>query len=275
VGRFKAIFSDVDGTLLSSAATILPKTRRIVKRVHESGVPFIPVSARMPRTMKPLLEEIGIRSPLICYSGALTLDDLGKMVGSVELAAPAAAGIYRYVRREFPGVNCSVYRCDDWVVDSRTAPWVEAECAIVKMEPVVRDIEEYLAEAGSVHKVFCMGTPEETDRLYTGLCGLRGDISPVKSKIKYIEITAAGVSKSVAIRDFCDMKGMLPGETMAFGDHYNDIDMLELVGLGVAMGNAPCAVRDAAACVTASNDEEGIYLALRDLFFREGAEENG
>ena len=265
MGRYKCIFSDVDGTLISSSYHILPKTKRIIKKISGMGIPFVPVSARMPCTMQPLLDEIGIETPMICYSGALTLDENGDAVRSVEIPAQAASEIYHYVNENYTTENCSVYRYTDWVADTLDDPLIEKECGIVQMQPVVRDIDGYLREIGGVHKLFCMGTLEETDVLAASLPALRGDILPCKSKVNYIEITAAGVSKSAAIREFCREQGIAVEETLAIGDHHNDIDMLELAGLGVVMGNAPEEVRVAGDFVTASNDEEGIYLALREL----------
>jgi len=49
---------------------------------------------------------------------------------------------------------------------------------------------------------------------------------------------------------------------MAFGDHFNDVEMLEGVGIGVAMGNGQDVTKDSADYVTASNDEDGIQQAL-------------
>ena len=55
-------------------------------------------------------------------------------------------------------------------------------------------------------------------------------------------------------------------EIIAFGDNFNDLDMLQYAGLSVAMGNAPDDIKLAAKEVTASNDEEGIALVLKRIF---------
>ena len=57
--------------------------------------------------------------------------------------------------------------------------------------------------------------------------------------------------------------GLTMNEVAAFGDHFNDIDMLKSVGLGVAMGNAKKQVKEIADYVTADNNHDGIYLALK------------
>ena len=65
------------------------------------------------------------------------------------------------------------------------------------------------------------------------------------------------------IREYLERRGILPEETMAFGDGDNDIEMLRFAGIGVAMGNASDAVKAQADYVTASVDEDGIALALQ------------
>lgn len=55
---------------------------------------------------------------------------------------------------------------------------------------------------------------------------------------------------------------------VAFGDNFVDLELLQYAGMGVAMGNAPQEVRQAVGRATASNDEEGVYIALRHLRFR-------
>lgn len=69
--------------------------------------------------------------------------------------------------------------------------------------------------------------------------------------------------KDAGIRAVLDYEGILPGETMAFGDGHNDIGMLKFAGIGVAMGDAEQAVRDSADYVTSSVDDDGIARALR------------
>ena len=65
------------------------------------------------------------------------------------------------------------------------------------------------------------------------------------------------------MRRFLTRFGLPRLECMAFGDAENDLDMLAYAGIGVAMGNAPEAVKHAADYVTASVDEKGIEQALR------------
>lgn len=70
---YKLVFSDIDGTLLNSNHQISRGTKESVWRLKEKGIPFILVSARMPRGIFPLQEELEINEPVICFNGALVL----------------------------------------------------------------------------------------------------------------------------------------------------------------------------------------------------------
>jgi len=73
------------------------------------------------------------------------------------------------------------------------------------------------------------------------------------------------VSKSIAVHAVLEYFGLSPEEALAFGDGDNDIDMLEKVGFGIAMGNGSKALKNIANFVTKKSTEDGIDYALREL----------
>ena len=80
-----------------------------------------------------------------------------------------------------------------------------------------------------------------------------------------IEIMAGGAGKAAAVRALCGRYGIPPDKAAAFGDQFNDADMLRAVGTPVVMGNAPAAMKEEFPFVTDCNDSEGIYSALKKL----------
>lgn len=71
----KAVFSDVDGTLLNSAHRVMPETAKWIRRLSEKDIPFVIVSARSPSGIYPILKRNGFECAMIAYSGALILDE--------------------------------------------------------------------------------------------------------------------------------------------------------------------------------------------------------
>ena len=80
-----------------------------------------------------------------------------------------------------------------------------------------------------------------------------------------IDIISKHGGKAKGLAKFMERYGLRPGETMAFGDGENDIEMLRVAGLGVAMGNAEAAVKAAADRVTLSNNDNGIAVVVEAL----------
>ena len=91
----------------------------------------------------------------------------------------------------------------------------------------------------------------------------RNEADAVRSSANYIEIVRPGVSKARAMLAVAEKRGIRPQEIMALGDSGNDADMLRAAGLGVAMGNALPAVKEAADEVTLSCEENGVAEAIR------------
>ena len=91
------------------------------------------------------------------------------------------------------------------------------------------------------------------------------DLSVVQTAALYLEIIPRRINKGQGVIDVCRALNILPEEVIAFGDAANDIPMLQAAGVGVAMGNAAAAVKDAADKITLTNNEDGIVAALAEL----------
>ena len=85
------------------------------------------------------------------------------------------------------------------------------------------------------------------------------------SDIDNIELMPHGTSKADALRFVARKTGIDMGQIMAIGDNYNDMEMIKSVGYGVAMGNGVDVLKQAAAVVTVSCDEDGAAAAIESV----------
>ena len=257
---YKAVFSDIDGTLLNSRHQISPLTEQAIKAVIAKGVPFIPVSARPPYAITPYTKQLDTQQAIICYSGALILDKNLTALYSVILE-PQDLQELNQILADFNHLSVSHYAGLDWFCNDLNNYWTlqESEITGLHAKQTPKDLNE-------VHKILVMGEAEEIRQLEQKLEQSLPHLSIHRSKNEYLEIMNKAATKAKAIRFMEQHLNVRAEEVVAFGDNFNDLDMLQYAGLSVAMGNAPDEIKQAAKEVTASNDEDGIALVLNRIF---------
>lgn len=263
--QYKMVFSDIDGTLLTSNHKVTENTKKVIGTLSKEGIPFVLVSARMPSGMSGIRDEIGRANPMICYSGGLIVDEKEKTLYSAMIDSEIVQEIYHYVRGYYDMISFNIYSGDCWKVESEADYWVKQESDITGIIPHVGDFVEERSFQ-DVHKVLCMGEPEQISELEKELLEQYPEISIYKSKPTYLEIMSKKATKAGAMKFLQDTLEIKQEECVAFGDNYNDMSMLSFAGLGIAVGNAVEDVKNVADQITLTNDEEGVCKALESLF---------
>lgn len=261
----RILFSDIDGTLINSRQHIPGRTREKILELDAKGIPFILVSARGPAGVEVIRRELGNRRPFICYSGGLILDADGSALYSKQMEVGLAVEIQGFLEREYPEICCNTYGGDLWVVKDDRNPWVVREEKITRGKSVSGDIREAFAQAGGIHKFLLMGEPDPISQAELLLRKHYPELSVLKSNDFYLEVMDGSVHKAAGVRYLCDHYQIPVEEAAAFGDGENDVGMLQAVGCGFAMGNAPEDVKRQVNYVTGSNEEEGIWEVIREL----------
>lgn len=257
---YKAVFSDIDGTLLNSQHQITPKTEEAIKNILKRGIPFIPVSARPPYAITPYTEQLGAQHGMICYSGALILDKNLTALYSVILE-PQDLQKLNALLADFAHLSISYYAGLDWFCNDVNNDWIKQESEITGLSAKL--LQGNLTD---VHKILVMGSAEEIQTVEPVLKQALPHLSIHRSKDEYLEITTPAATKAKAIQFMEQHLGISTEQVIAFGDNFNDLDMLQYAGLSVAMGNAPDAIKQVAKEVTATNNEDGIALVLNRVF---------
>ena len=262
---YSAVFLDIDGTLLDSRHQIMPCTRSHLTYLQERGIPVILCSARPPKGVSLVAEQAELQGPVACYNGGLIIDDDYTILRDVGIDIQLALDFRRFVADRFPDLVVSSYLYSVWLAEDPEDPQILQEAEISGCTPLTGTLEQITASASHIHKLLCMGDAlriralqKEVEERFPRLMALR-------SKSTYLEILPPEATKGSAAKVLLEHYGLSPKQAVAFGDSDVDVDMLQYCGLGVAMGNAPRSVKEAADYVTASNDEEGVYIALNSL----------
>ena len=180
--------------------------------------------------MTAIRAELEAKSPMICYSGALVVDEEDHPIYSVAMPQEVAMKLCRRVYELNPKISVNIYTNDEWLVKDKKEYWAAQESDITGVIPqeVSFEDEEVYKE---VHKVLCMGDKEDIAALEQQLVKEFPQIRIYRSKDTYLEIMSM---KSIQIR--CNPYVKRPfscvkqEEIMAFGDNFNDIDMIRYAG---------------------------------------------
>ena len=265
---YSVVMLDIDGTLVDSNLQISANTKRLLKRLEQRGIPIVLCSARAPSGVELVENQAGLKSPIVCYGGGLILDENRAILEDQSINRESAVGFRRFVLDNFPGITVCSYIYDVWLVDDTDDPYIRL---LIERNwtstAVVGDLETALRTTPGAHKLMCMGTPHKIQRVQVAAQEKFPDLEFVRSGDIFLEILRKGVSKFTAMKCIRDYYHVKLEEIVAIGDYYVDIEMLRHAGLGIAMGNAPDEVKQVAARVTASNDEEGVYIALKTVKF--------
>jgi Cof subfamily protein (haloacid dehalogenase superfamily) len=256
VGDYRLVVADIDGTLVTSDRQITARVLAAVQAARRRGVRVCLATGRMWPSAEPYARRLGADPPIILYNGGLVYDFAsGTVLRRVPLDPDHARAVLE-VLREHPQVQPHLY-VDDRVYTSRPSEITDQyrrKDGIVVEE--VADLRSLLS--AEPMKILIIGARPELLRVRARLAALPQRIHTVFSEETYLEVLPPGSSKGAALQWMARHLGIPLEQTVAVGDHLNDLEMIQLAGLGVAMGNAPDALKAQAEYVTATNDQEGL-----------------
>ncbi|MFM1677036.1 fructose-phosphate phosphohydrolase SppA [Streptococcus mutans] len=265
----KLILSDIDGTILDNNHQVDAHLRDTITELKKESIPFVLASARSPHGMFPIAQELNLgANPIACYNGALIVEGNKEHYQTLiehGLSKADVKKIVALIKKQFPHISINFYSGGDWIVEE-IDQWVQIEADITKESPNIRNFDTLLTdESIPIHKLLLIANAQAIQEFFTYLKRVNfEDASFYLSKDNYLEVTSQSVSKENALLEIAKYYDISLSQTMAIGDNYNDIPMLKLAGLGVAMANAPQAVKNEADIETVSNNDNGVSKVIED-----------
>ncbi|MEO1771133.1 MULTISPECIES: HAD family hydrolase [Enterococcus] len=267
--KIKLVISDIDGTILNSNHQIDSDLRRQVSELKKEGIPFVLASARSPKGIIPLAQQLGITDdPIASYNGALIMKNEPEKgyvpIFTHSLDKRDVHRLVKAVKQNFPQISISLYSNQNWYVETLDK-WSRSEADITGEEPIQKSFKQLIDDKETpIHKFLLIGETKDVQRLQQFCQEIDLEESAFYlSKENYLEVTHQAVSKELALIEVANYFQISLENTMAIGDNYNDIPMLLLAGLGVAMGNAPEKVKNSAKVETTTNNHNGASDAIK------------
>lgn len=254
----KAIFFDIDGTLLSFNTHKVPQSAiTAIETLRQNGTKVFIATGRHKKELKIL--ERHIFDAYITLNGSYCYDKDETIIHKSPLTKADMETLIAMQQSDerFP---CFLGTHNDMLLnytDERVRQMYEI-WGIKGSEPVSFDEWQKVARTEVFQLVAFFG-PEDDEKMVAAM----PDIHPVRWTTLFTDVIARDTSKQTGIDHVLQHYNIPLEETMAFGDGGNDIQMLKHVGVGIAMGNAADQVKQAADFVTDSVDNDGIMKGLK------------
>ncbi len=276
--HIKMLVIDIDGTLLNPEGKITAPTLAAVQAAQQAGIIVTLATARRYCNTAQIADELGLNIPLILYDGAMIVQHprraiLHRQPLRAEIAQAAVDVLVRH------GVQPVVHPDTGLSEEIWTGPadfdnlWLNAYFTTFPNMMRRMPYAQLCAEHADPLRVVAFDSEETILGLSPEVAALDCSWTSIK-RGNYgsaeLVVMNAGCSKASGVAVLAKLFGLPLSQVMAIGDNNNDIRMLQCVGWGVAMGQAPQAVKTAARAVTASNAEDGAARAIERYALGDG-----
>jgi Cof subfamily protein (haloacid dehalogenase superfamily) len=285
--KYPVLAIDMDGTLLDEEQEISKENVSAIQEYRNKGGHVIICSGRSPLSTRWLAEYIGLSEPIIAYNGAVIQNYDGEIRKTLNFKQNDLKQIAAYCEKN--SLYLQLYEGDHLIVsekNKRNERWIEnnilalqqsgankERCDYYRSQCSVRHTEsltEYLKKnTPNISKAAVFADKEKIMKCAGELHEERLDIH-ISSSLDYanLEISPQNGTKEYALEKVVEELGYSISEAAAIGDNFNDLGMLKAAGLGIAMGNAPEEVKEAADHITKKNSETGVAFAIQTFILK-------
>ncbi len=270
----RLIAVDIDGTLLDGASRLPDANREAVHAATARGVEVVLATGRAFHHALPVAQRLGAPVTLIVNNGALVKTRDGDTLARRPVPRRLARPLIVDTRSFREGVALIFDRADDtqyvyeridWSHPQRRWYYDRNRVYMTRVEPLERTLDDDPVQVAFTGGVADMRALEGRVRALPCARTLTVTRTEYEQRdFSLLDVTAAGCSKGTALRDWAARRGVPRAGIMAVGDNLNDLDMLELAGHPVVMGNAVDELKRCGWPMTAGHDEAGLALAIRE-----------
>lgn len=257
---YKLIALDVDGTLLNDDYKLTDATKDAVRAVSEAGALIVLCTGRSPLNTMPIMNELGLEGVMISHNGGATVNSRDRsIIHEYAFTVRQAEPVISYCRKN--NIHFDICPPMDMYVEKLTE---ETRAMYGKYLMTPKLVSDVMAIDQGIVKMSIFGEREEIDKLERDYPGIGCPLSIIRSGDYFADIMHPESTKGNALRELAGSLRIDREHIMAIGNYFNDVEMIEFAGLGIAMDNSPDAVKSSADAVTASNNKDGVSAALRE-----------
>ena len=260
----KLIAIDLDGTLLDDHKNISEENLKAIKYAKEKGVKIVISTGRPYAGVKPILDKLNINGDdeyVIIYNGGKILNvGTGETIYSTTITGKTVKELY--AESKILNTDIHAFRIDEELITPKHNPYTDVEAHI-------NGIEDHLCDFNKIKDdelfIKCMLVSED-EKLTSAMANVNDkfytEFSMVRSATIFLEFLNKNSDKGKAVSALANYLNISLDEVMAIGDANNDISMIKVAGVGVAMENAFDEVFEYANFTTDTNENSGVAKAI-------------
>ena len=270
--KYKLLVLDVDGTLLNDEREISKRTLAALLKVQQMGVRIVLASGRPTYGLMPLAKTLELGNYggfVLSYNGCQIIKaQNGEILFERRINPEMLPYLEKKARKN--GFAIFTYHDDTLITDSPDNEYIKNEALLNNLK-IIR--EDEFSTAIDFAPCKCMLVSDK-EKALIGLeqhweKRLAGTLDAFRSEPYFLEVVPCGVNKANTLGALLEHLGVTREEVIAVGDGVCDVTMLQLAGMGVGMGHSQDSVKVCADYVTASNEEDGVALAVEKLILAE------
>lgn len=263
--KYKLLVLDVDGTLLNNQKEITPRTQTALLKVQQMGVHIVLASGRPTNGVQPIAEKLELNHYggfILSYNGGQIINvQTGELLFEKRISPEWIPYLEKKARKN--GFALFTYHKDFILTTHPDNAHVIEEGRLNGMQVIGVD---NFAEAVDFAPCKCMLVSDDEEALIDlekhWKRRLDGVLETFRSEPYFLEVAPQFIDKGNTLSVLMTMLEVKPEEVVAIGDGVCDVTMLQLAGLGIAMGNAVRSVKECVDKTTLSNEEEGVAVAV-------------
>lgn len=275
---YKLLAINIDGTLLKSNGRLMRETNEMISYVLQKDVYVTLVTSRHFQSAKKVAKALKIPNLLVTHGGAVVGKELESFFHFYPLTEEKTEQVVHYLE----DFTCNVRLVHQhYSIGNRKGldSNIVGKAVLTANDPLfypvqfVDSLEETVQlKPVSATKIDAYFTDElerkEAIKMLQNHCS---EIDIIENGNNKIEVVAKGVSKLSSLKLVGQHIGVSLKDMVYIGDDISDLSIIESVGLGIAMGNAPEEVKRTAKWVTRSNNDNGVGYAVKELFRKQFA----
>ncbi|WP_109604114.1 HAD family hydrolase [Oceanotoga teriensis] len=265
----KTLVFDLDGTLLNSNSEISKKNIEAMKMIIQSKNQLILASGRMLVSMKKIIDKYipfikGI-SPIISYNGAYIIDEKDKLIYESIIDKQVAVDLINHLR------NIKSHRqiyVKDVLISEEENDFIEFYSKHANVDyKIVKDLNDFIMQKDNDPlKILCIDDELKIREIENEIQNkFSNNLNIVLSFKNFLDIMSKEASKGNAIKKISKIYNIDFEQLYVFGDSNNDISMFEITNNSFTLNNANKNVKSAAKHILPSNDEDGVYYAVKKI----------